>query len=117
MCNPPFYENAESAHAAARKKWSKLGKQHSSTLNFGGQANELWTRGGEPAFLRRMIRESAIFVDQVGWFTTLVSQAGYLKIARQEFDRLGKLEVQILPMEQGGKKRRVLAWRFKKTEA
>ncbi|MTB52144.1 23S rRNA (adenine(1618)-N(6))-methyltransferase RlmF [Lewinella sp. W8] len=112
MCNPPFYEDAAAARAAARRKWTKLGRAASPTLNFGGQANELWTKGGEPAFLRRMIRESSDFATQVGWFTTLVSQAGYLKIARQELDRIKAAEVKVLPMEQGGKKRRVLAWRY-----
>jgi 23S rRNA (adenine1618-N6)-methyltransferase len=117
LCNPPFYENAPAAHAAAHRKWSKLGRNPGSSLNFGGQASELWTKGGETAFLRRMIRESVNYATQVGWFTTLVSQAGYLKIARQELDRVKAAEVKVLPMQQGGKKRRVIAWRFKKTEA
>lgn len=112
MCNPPFYENAESALAAARRKWKKLGKPDNPTFNFGGQATELWTPGGEPAFLRQMIRESTAYAPQVRWFTTLVSQAGYLKIAQGELDRAKARDVRILPMEQGGKKRRVLAWKM-----
>jgi 23S rRNA (adenine1618-N6)-methyltransferase len=113
MCNPPFFASAEAANAAAQLKWEKLGVKtsHSPTLNFGGQANELWTEGGEPAFLRRMIQESTEFAGQVGWFTTLVSKKGYLKIATQEFQRLGITETKTIGIGRGGKLRRVVCWR------
>jgi len=97
MCNPPFFDSPEEAGRAASKKWTKLGKAASPTLNFGGQANELWTPGGEPDFLRRMIRESVEFAKQVGWFT----------------GRHGITDVEVINIGQGGKKRRVLAWRVR----
>ncbi|MEL7161105.1 MAG: 23S rRNA (adenine(1618)-N(6))-methyltransferase RlmF [Bacteroidota bacterium] len=112
MCNPPFYADADTAADAARKKWEKLGKETGDNLSFGGRANELWTEGGEPAFLRRMIRESGEFRERVGWFTTLVSRKGYLVLAHQELQRAGAREVRELPLGQGGKIRRVLAWRW-----
>jgi len=115
MCNPPFFASAEAAAAAARLKWEKLGvapDQDTPAFNFGGRANELWTDGGEPDFLRRMIRESVAFKTQVGWFTTLVSKKGYLKIAEVEFGRLGITNSKVIGMGGGGKVRRVLAWRF-----
>ena len=111
MCNPPFFDAPEAATSAARKKWSKLGHPASPTLNFGGRPNELWTPGGEPDFLRRMIRESVDFAGQVGWFTTLVSKKGYLKVAEVEFGRLGISERRVIGIGQGGKRRRVLVWR------
>ncbi|WP_020568097.1 23S rRNA (adenine(1618)-N(6))-methyltransferase RlmF [Neolewinella persica] len=113
MCNPPFFESAEAAGAAARLKWEKLGKTTgpSPTLNFGGQSNELWTAGGEPAFLRQMIRESVDYANQVGWFTTLVSKKGYLRIAEIEFGRLGITTTKTIRIGQGGKLRRILCWR------
>lgn len=111
MCNPPFFDSPEEAGNAARRKWEKLGQADSPTLNFGGQANELWTPGGEPDFLRRMIHESVEFATQVGWFTTLVSKKGYLKIAEIEFSRYGITEWEVINIGQGGKKRRILAWR------
>lgn len=115
MCNPPFFDSAAAAAAAARQKWEKLGKadQPSPTLNFGGQANELWTAGGEPAFLRRMIGESVEYGAQVGWFTTLVSKKGYLKIAEIEFGRIGITDWRVVGMGRGGKIRRVLCWRIR----
>jgi 23S rRNA (adenine1618-N6)-methyltransferase len=116
MCNPPFFESAAAAGAAARQKWEKLGKTTgpSPTLNFGGQANELWTAGGEPAFLRQMIKESMDYANQVGWFTTLVSKKGYLKIAEIEFGRLGITDSRVIGIGQGGKLRRVLCWRVER---
>lgn len=113
MCNPPFFESEKAVKIAAKQKWEKLGvKQEtdSPTLNFGGRANELWTAGGEPAFLRQMIRESVDFARQVGWFTTLVSKKGYLKIAELEFGRLGITEFKTVGIGGGGKVRRVLCW-------
>ena len=111
MCNPPFYESREAAIAAARKKWDKLGRDDAG-LNFGGSDSELWTPGGEWQFLLRMIRESPAYAAQVGWFTTLVSKGGYLKSARDHLERLRAAEVKVLPMHQGNKKSRILAWRF-----
>ena len=114
MCNPPFFTSAQEAERAARAKWAKLGrgKQESSALNFGGAAHELWTPGGEPAFLRRMISESAVIAPQVGWFTTLVSQRGYLKAATAQLRKLRAREHRIIELQSGNKRRRVLAWRF-----
>ncbi len=111
MCNPPFFDNPEAVTDAARKKWDKLGKDKQTRLNFGGKSNELWTPGGEPDFLRRMIRESLDFKKQVGWFTTLVSKKGYLKIAEIEFGKAGINTSQVINIGQGGKRRRILAWR------
>ena len=112
MCNPPFFTAPEEVEKAARKKWAKLGKGDSPTLNFGGQPNELWTPGGEPDFLRRMIRESVEFKKQVGWFTTLISKKGYLRIAEIELGKLKSATHTIINIGQGGKRRRILAWRF-----
>lgn len=111
MCNPPFFDSPEEAGNAARRKWAKLGKHDSPTLNFGGRPNELWTPGGEADFLRRMIRESLDYRQQVDWFTTLVSKKGYLKIAEIAFGKAGITDYEVIDIGQGGKRRRVLAWR------
>ena len=111
LCNPPFYESREAAVAAARKKWQQLGRKDGG-LNFGGSDSELWTPGGEWQFLLRMIRESPAYAERVAWFTTLVSKGGYLKSAKAQLERLHAAEVKVLPMHQGNKKSRLLAWRF-----
>jgi len=114
LCNPPFFESAAAVQLAAKQKWEKLGVSSSAnapTLNFGGRANELWTAGGEPAFLRRMILESVDFAGQVGWFTTLVSKKSYLNIAETEFRRYGITDFKTVGIGGGGKRRRILCWR------
>ena len=112
MCNPPFFASAADATAAARRKWDKLGVETTeTTFNFGGQPNELWTPGGEPAFLRRMIAESTAFAGRVAWFTTLVSKKGYLRVAEQAFGRHGITDHRVIKIGRGGKQRRILCWR------
>lgn len=111
MCNPPFHASAQEARAGTERKWKNLGEKV-KTLNFGGKSNELWTPGGEKAFVISMIRESKAFGGQCKWFTTLVSKDVNLK----EFERVLRItevsESKILKMEQGQKKSRVLAWTF-----
>lgn len=112
MCNPPFFVSVEAAQQAAKLKWKNLGKSEKEGFSFGGQSNELWTKGGESAFLRRMISESNRFGKQVGWFTTLVSQKGYLKVADISFRQNKPAEKRVVELTSGNKLRRVLAWRF-----
>jgi 23S rRNA (adenine1618-N6)-methyltransferase len=112
MCNPPFFISAEAAEQASALKWKNLGKDEKAGFSFGGQSNELWTKGGEPAFLRKMISESSRYARQVGWFTTLVSQKGYLKIADNSFRQNKPTEKRVIELTAGNKIRRVLAWRF-----
>ncbi|MGL5947813.1 MAG: RlmF-related methyltransferase, partial [Aeromonas sp.] len=76
-----------------------------------GQKAELWCDGGEAAFLARMIQESQQFADQVGWFSSLVSKADNLPAAKAQLKRL-QAEVREIPMHQGNKITRILAWRF-----
>ena len=111
MCNPPFFASRESAVAAGRAKWQKLGKRDRG-LTFGGADSELHTPGGEAGFLRQYIAESKAHANQVRWFTTLVSKSGYLGAALQQLERVGAKPPSVLPLEQGNKRMRVLAWQF-----
>ena len=112
MCNPPFFGNEAEALAASAKKWAKLRQQQADGLSFGGTANELYTQGGEVKFLQILIEESAAFQSQVRWFTTLVSKKGYLKAAVRQLDRIEVAEHRVLPLAQGNKQARILAWRY-----
>jgi len=111
LCNPPFFASEREAGEAYTRKQEKLGLPITQRA-LGGKAHELWTPGGEAAFLRRYIRESSEFAQQVGWFTSLVSQKESLAFAKKELERIGATEVRVIPMAQGQKKSRVLAWRF-----
>lgn len=111
LCNPPFHASAEDAARGSQRKWRNLGRQ-ASALNFGGQATELWCTGGEASFLRRMIRESADIPAQVHWFSSLVAKAEHLAQVRRQLRRVGARDVREVPMAQGSKQSRFVAWTF-----
>ena len=108
MCNPPFFESAQNAAKASRIKNKNL-KINNSDRNFAGQHQELWCNGGEALFLKRMIKESALFKEEVGWFTSLVSRKQNLPKLYKQLDKLGA-SYKTVPMSQGHKKTRFLAW-------
>jgi 23S rRNA (adenine1618-N6)-methyltransferase len=114
LCNPPFHESQEAAQAGSRRKVQNLtGKEvHEAKLNFGGQAAELWTAGGELEFIRKMILESGRFKNQVFWFTTLVSKSANLKSIENLLKKIGASEQKTIPMAQGNKQSRFVAWTF-----
>ncbi len=120
LCNPPFHGSLEEAHAEARLKWSKLGRARAVTgavkappvMNFAGGGQELWCPGGEERFLARLIQESSKYPRNCLWFTTLVSRAAHLPEAHARLKKLSPQEVREVPMEQGQKKSRFLAWTF-----
>lgn len=114
MCNPPFHVSAAAAAAGSRRKQRNLGRARtgSPTLNFGGQAGELWCEGGELGFVRRMIAESAGQPRLCRWFTALISKSEHLPALIRAIEGAGALEVRTVDMAQGQKKSRVLAWTF-----
>jgi 23S rRNA (adenine1618-N6)-methyltransferase len=114
ICNPPFHESAQAAQEGSKRKIKNLtGKSvKSAPLNFGGQADELWTAGGELAFIRKMILESSQFKNQVYWFTTLVSKSENLKSIHLQLERVGAFSQKTINMAQGNKQSRFVAWTF-----
>ena len=67
---------------------------------------------GEAEFVRRMVRESADFRQQVGWFSSLVARSEHLPGLRRQLHQVGAAEVREVPMAQGSKQSRFIAWRF-----
>lgn len=118
LCNPPFHASPAEAAAGTHRKLRNLaaGRSHRSqgqpALNFGGQANELWCAGGEPAFLRRMIAESVLRPALCRWFTTLVSKSAHLPGLESRLAAAHAAEIRVIPMRHGQKHSRILAWRF-----
>ena len=86
-------------------------------LNFGGQHKELWSEGGEIAFLTKMMKESQDFAEHVGWFTSLVSKSENVKPLQLLLKQLDVAQMRIIEMSQGQKNTSVLAWRFNTDEA
>lgn len=130
VCNPPFHASLEEAMEANSRKQHNLqrhrGKNENEqisrrstkagnaaqNLNFGGQHKELWSEGGEIAFLTKMIKESQDFAEHVGWFTSLVSKSENVKPLQLLLKQLDVTQMRIIEMSQGQKNTRVLAWRF-----
>lgn len=118
LCNPPFHGSLKEARTAAQDKWRKLGRDASRPArNFGGQGSELWCEGGEAGFLRRMIEESVALPDRVKWFTSLVSKSATLGGLQHRLRQVGAVEIRAVPMAQGQKQSRFLAWTFLDVDA
>ncbi|WP_440056764.1 23S rRNA (adenine(1618)-N(6))-methyltransferase RlmF (plasmid) [Pseudoalteromonas sp. T1lg65] len=112
MCNPPFHTSAEEAQQGTNRKWKNLNIQPSDKLNFGGQAQELWCRGGEKTFITAMIKESKMFSEQVFWFTSLVSSKDTLPFLKTTLKQVGAKRSKVVNMQQGNKASRFVAWSF-----
>lgn len=126
MCNPPFHASLAEALASNQRKTNNLSRNKrkakpapsrtrsptKDSLNFGGQMAELYCEGGEIAFLRRMVKESAQFAEQVCWFSSLVSRSENVRPLKILLGKLGTGEVQVMEMRQGQKISRIVAWSF-----
>ena len=114
MCNPPFHSSAEEAKEGTDRKWRNLDQQKliKSNLNFGGQSNELWCKGGERAFILKMIEESVSFSQNCLWFTSLVSKSENLPSIYNALKKVNAIEIKTVNMSQGSKTSRLVAWTF-----
>ncbi|MFV8570875.1 23S rRNA (adenine(1618)-N(6))-methyltransferase RlmF [Marinobacter sp. SBS5] len=120
VCNPPFHASLDEAlkgsqlklNNLARSRGEQKAKTQSPTLNFGGMGAELWCKGGEQLFLKKLIKESQVYSTQCRWFTSLVSKADNVKPAKKLIHKLGAVDVREIEMRQGNKVTRVLAWTF-----
>ncbi|MES2378245.1 MAG: 23S rRNA (adenine(1618)-N(6))-methyltransferase RlmF [Bacteroidota bacterium] len=113
ICNPPFHASFREAADATATKWKKLGVMKKPTfLNFGGQKNELWTKGGEAGFIRKMIEESVKYGKQTLWFTTLVSKKETLPTVYSTLKFVKAVDIKTITMAHGQKTSRFVAWTF-----
>jgi 23S rRNA (adenine1618-N6)-methyltransferase len=116
ICNPPFHSSMQAAEAGTLRKLSNLNKTTVSTpvLNFGGQANELTYEGGEVAFIKNIIRESKRYGNSCFWFSTLVAKQSNLNAIYDALEAAEAMLVETIPMGQGNKTSRIVAWTFLK---
>lgn len=113
MCNPPFHASKEDALKGSRRKVKNLKGEavNDPALNFAGQSNELWCKGGEIAFLKKMIKQSVEYKKQVLYFSTLVSKQENLKTIYKLLKRFGA-DHKTVQMKQGNKLTRIVVWSF-----
>ncbi|WP_218841864.1 23S rRNA (adenine(1618)-N(6))-methyltransferase RlmF [Winogradskyella ursingii] len=114
ICNPPFHASLDEAQkASARKNKNLRGKSNlKPVLNFGGQHNELWTKGGEFRFVKDMIYESRNFGKQCFWFTSLISKESNLKPLFKILKKVNVESFKTIEMGQGHKISRFITWTF-----
>ena len=113
MCNPPFYRSQEEAILANTRKLKGLGSKNDvNARNFSGNQQELWYKGGEKAFVHTYLYESSLFKTQCFWYSTLVSKKENLESMYVSLKKLNATEINTIPMQQGNKITRIVAWTF-----
>ena len=114
ICNPPFHASKAEAEEGTLRKLSNLNQKvvKKVNLNFGGQNGELWCEGGEERFVRNMIRQSRQFKNNCFWFSSLISKQANLKSIYEALEKAEVFEVKTLPLGQGNKTSRIVAWTF-----
>jgi len=120
VCNPPFHASPEEALRASQLKNNNLARNRGvkpeekpiPSLNFGGVGAELWCKGGELLFLKKLIKESRLYPTQCRWFTTLVSKAENVKPLKKLIRKQGAVDLREIEMQQGNKITRILAWTY-----
>jgi 23S rRNA (adenine1618-N6)-methyltransferase len=118
ICNPPFHASLAEANASAMRKLNNLGAEKTDTpvLNFGGKNTELWCFGGEEKFVKDLIVQSATFANSCLWFSTLISKQINVDPAIKVLKSLFATDIKTIPMGQGNKISRILAWTFQTKE-
>jgi len=114
VCNPPFHASQAEARSGSMRKLTNLTKMNISkpVLNFGGQGNELCCEGGEERFIRDMVIQSRQFSSSCFIFSTLVSKESNLRNVYEALRKVEAMEVKTIPMGQGNKLSRIVAWTF-----
>lgn len=114
ICNPPFHTSFAKAQEGTLRKLNNLNAEVTAkpVLNFGGQGGELWCFGGEEKFISDMIRESATYSHNCLWFSTLVAKQEHLQSIYGALKKVNPVIVKTIPMGQGNKISRIVAWTF-----
>tara|TARA_B100000795_G_C22739120_1_gene414543 strand:+ start:91 stop:957 length:867 start_codon:yes stop_codon:yes gene_type:complete len=110
ICNPPFYKSELEAKGANARKSRNLG--NNAVRNFAGNNNELWYPGGEKAFLHNYLYQSSLYKETSVWFTSLVSKKETIESLQKSGEKLKVKSMKIIPMHQGNKVTRIVAWQF-----
>jgi len=112
VCNPPFSKDLKDSNRKTHRKNNNLDLEEYANKNFGGTPTELWYKGGEVAFIKKMALESVDFKAQVNWFTSLISKKENIKDIKRAIKKTQPSEVKVIDMEHGNKISRFIAWTF-----
>ncbi|KAJ2803326.1 hypothetical protein H4R21_002076 [Coemansia helicoidea] len=106
MCNPPFYKDADERQQLARMK------ARPPALVTQGKDDELFTVGGEEAFIAGLVRESALHAKRIRWFTVMTGKKSTLLVMARGARAAHARQVREGRLVQGKTVRWVLAWSF-----
>ncbi|MEP7320467.1 MAG: 23S rRNA (adenine(1618)-N(6))-methyltransferase RlmF [Saprospiraceae bacterium] len=114
VCNPPFHDSKQVANAGTTRKLKNLKSPdpEKSVLNFGGQDNELWRKGGELKFALDMIKESHELSTSFFLCSIFISKEIHLKPIYSALLKTKALDIQIVIMGQGQKTSRIVVWTY-----
>lgn len=114
VCNPPFFESEKAAIEANTRKTKNLSKKSKTDPgnNFRGQAKELWCKGGEVAFISRLITESQKLATSCFLYSSLVSTNAHLEQLQQALDKSKVTFSTTVELQLGNKKSQFIAWSF-----
>ena len=112
VCNPPFYKNAQQATEKQNLKNKRL-KLENETNSFSGVASELHYPGGELNFLKKYVRESQFYKDNIKVFTSLVSDKTNLRPLQVLIKQQGAISFK-LKLSSSNKTQHILLWMYQK---
>ncbi|KAJ5407984.1 hypothetical protein N7509_001867 [Penicillium cosmopolitanum] len=105
MCNPPFYTSREEMAQSSESK-----SQQPSSVCTGADV-EMVTKGGEVAFVTKMIDESLDLRDRIQWYTSMLGKLSSVTVLVEALIKHGNHNYAVTEFVQGSKtKRWALAW-------
>ncbi|KAL8228377.1 hypothetical protein R6Q57_015961 [Mikania cordata] len=99
MCNPPFFETMDEAGL-------------NPNTSCGGTPAEMVCRGGEQAFISRMIQDSVQLKQSFRWYTSMVGKKSNLKNLISKLREVRVTVVKTTEFVQGQTSRWGIAWSF-----
>ncbi len=114
VCNPPFHDSKQVAKKGTLRKLKNLKAEVDPipVLNFGGQDNELWRKGGELKFALDMILESRALATSFLLFSIFISKEDHIKSIHAALQKVKALDVRVIIMGQGQKRSRAITWTY-----
>ncbi|WFD44228.1 hypothetical protein MPSI1_002894 [Malassezia psittaci] len=106
MCNPPFYASQEERQESTDKK------QVAKTWTAGSQ-HELYTPGGELAFILRLFEESQQWCEQIVWYSSMLGKLTSVYAFVDHLRGVKHSNYAVTELVQGRTKRWVVAWSFR----
>ncbi|KAG9288519.1 hypothetical protein G9A89_015725 [Geosiphon pyriformis] len=107
MCNPPFYESQEQYEEALNSKEAEPSGILTATRG------EIITIGGELNFIKRILQESLILKDKIGWYTSMMGRKETVNLIVAELKKNKIDNFAVTEFSQGQTRRWGVGWSFR----